>query len=73
MGSYALPVPAYPAELAEISFALFVNMADAATLRQRLINASTMEGEEGLVERKKVDFAFLDSQMVGLNRPDFYD
>lgn len=65
MESYTLPTPAYPAELAEISFALFVDMVDAASLRQRLIEASTMEGEEGVEERKRVDFAFLDSRMVG--------
>lgn len=64
MESYALPTPAYPAEMAEISFALFVDMDDAASLRQRLIAASTMEGEKGIEERKRVDFAFLDSRMV---------
>lgn len=63
MESYALPAT-YPPELAEISFALFTNMLDAANLRQRLINASTMEGQDGITERKRVDFAFLDGRMV---------
>ncbi|KAK9897420.1 CGI-121-domain-containing protein [Cystobasidium minutum MCA 4210] len=64
MESYALPTPAYPAELAEISFALFVNMEGSAALRQRLIKASTMEGDEGITERQRVDFAFLDAKMI---------
>lgn len=64
MESYALPTPAYPTELSEISFGLFVDLTDAAGLRQRLIQASTMEGDEGLTERKRVDFAFLDGKMV---------
>ena len=64
MESYSLPTPAYPAELAEISFALFIDLSDAASLRQRLIKASTMEGVAGIDERKSVDFAFLDGKMV---------
>lgn len=63
MESYILPAT-YPAELAENSFALFIDMKDAASLRQRLINASTMEGQDGIDERKRVDFAFLDGRMV---------
>lgn len=72
MESYALPTPAYPAELAEISFALFVNMEGSAALRQRLIKASTMEGDEGITERQRVDFAFLDAKMVRLTRQDIW-
>jgi EKC/KEOPS complex subunit CGI121/TPRKB len=67
MESYALPNPAYPTELSEISLALFTDLQEAALLRERLIKASTMEGEEGLTERSTLNFAFLDAKMVCLH------
>lgn len=67
MESYALPIPAYPPELSEISMALFTDLQDAAGLRLRLIKASTLEGDEGVQERKNVDFAFLDGKMVSVS------
>ena len=64
METYTLPVLAYPAELCSISMALFCDIESAAGLRKRLIAASSMEGSAGDVERRAVDFAFLDARMV---------
>ena len=64
MESYALPTPAYPPELSEISLALFTDLQEASLLRERLVKASTMEGNEGITERSTLNFAFLDAKIV---------
>lgn len=64
MECYTLPTPAYPAELCEITLTLWTDLANASKLRQRLIDASIMQGPEGTAERKNLDFAFLDGNMV---------
>lgn len=64
MESYTLPSDAFPSELQEITLALWTGLTDAAGLRQRLIAASTMQGDQGEAERKRLDYAFLDSKMV---------
>jgi EKC/KEOPS complex subunit CGI121/TPRKB len=55
-----------PLELSTLHYQLFTQVKNAGELRQRLINASKMEGTEGEEEREKVDFCFVDAQMVSL-------
>ncbi|GAA6031053.1 hypothetical protein JCM8097_003981 [Rhodosporidiobolus ruineniae] len=61
MESYPLPHLSTTAHLA-----LFTPLspASAASLRQRLVAASTAQGEAGDLERRAVDFAFLDASRV---------
>lgn len=64
MESYVLPAQAYPDELQEITLALWTDVVNAAEVRQRFIAASTMAGDQGILERQLLDFAFLDGSMV---------
>ncbi|CAD6578412.1 MAG: hypothetical protein CYPHOPRED_000573 [Cyphobasidiales sp. Tagirdzhanova-0007] len=64
METYTLPTPAYPAELGEITLALWTNIASASELRQRLVAASMMQGTEAAAVREKLDFAFIDGTMI---------
>jgi EKC/KEOPS complex subunit CGI121/TPRKB len=68
METYVLS-DAFPAELRQVTLALYANLADPAGLRARLIKASTMEGPTGGEERQRLDYAFLDSKMVRLVVP----
>jgi len=48
-----------------VHLALFNNVTNSSTLRQRLINASTLaDDDEGERERSIVDYAFIDAAMV---------
>ena len=69
METYTLPTPAYPAELGEITLALWTNIASASELRQRLVAASMMQGTEAAAVREKLDFAFIDGTMVCPSQP----
>ncbi|KAL7004201.1 hypothetical protein EMMF5_006269 [Cystobasidiomycetes sp. EMM_F5] len=64
MESYVLPAQAYPDELQEITLALWTDVVNAAEVRQRFIAASTMAGDQGILERQLLDFAFLDGSMI---------
>lgn len=54
----------FPHFPASVHIALFKNVKNAASLRARLVTASTMEGEEGERERAAVNFAFIDGRLV---------
>ncbi|PVF93536.1 CGI-121-domain-containing protein [Serendipita vermifera] len=47
-----------------IYLALFKNVQNAASLKARLVAASTMQGEEGVQERAAVNFAFVDGRLI---------
>lgn len=47
-----------------IRMALFKHVKNAASLRARLIAASTMQGDEGVRERAAINFAFIDARLV---------
>jgi EKC/KEOPS complex subunit CGI121/TPRKB len=46
--------------------ALFKDVKNAASLRARLIAASTMQGDEGVQERAAINFAFIDARLVNI-------
>ncbi|XP_006460403.1 hypothetical protein AGABI2DRAFT_220433 [Agaricus bisporus var. bisporus H97] len=56
--------PHLPSDRATTHIALFRNVTNAAALRKRIINASTMEGEGGDFERDQVNFAFIDARLI---------
>lgn len=49
--------------------ALFKHVKNAAALKKRIIDASTLEGETGEREREQVNFAFIDARLVSLFYP----
>lgn len=49
---------------ASVHATLFHDVQNAASLRARLVKASTMTGEEGVTERAAVNFAFIDARLV---------
>ncbi|KAG8768563.1 hypothetical protein FRC15_005085 [Serendipita sp. 397] len=53
---------------ASVHTALFHNVSNAAALRSRLVTASTMQGEEGVMERGAVNFAFIDARLITSKR-----
>lgn len=57
----------FPDYSSNFHFALFTNVSNAADLRNRLVQASTMQGEEGEAERQAVDFAFIEATLVGIS------
>jgi EKC/KEOPS complex subunit CGI121/TPRKB len=54
----------FPHLQASVYAALFRDVKNAASLRTRLIKASTMPGDEGVKEREAVNFAFIDARLV---------
>ncbi|TDL14659.1 CGI-121-domain-containing protein [Rickenella mellea] len=54
----------FPDNVCTVHIALFVDVANAAPLRARLVRASTLEGVEGDAEREAVNFAFIDAKLV---------
>jgi EKC/KEOPS complex subunit CGI121/TPRKB len=62
MESYHLPQ--FPSSYSSIHIALFKDVKNSASLRKRLVAASTMEGSEGDQERDKLDYAFIEGNMV---------
>ncbi|CAG7850730.1 SubName: Full=Related to ERG20-Farnesyl-pyrophosphate synthetase {ECO:0000313/EMBL:CCA68513.1} [Serendipita indica DSM 11827] len=59
MESYQIPHSG-----ASVFVALFKNVTNAASLKKRLVTASTMAGDEGIAERAAVNFAFIDARLV---------
>jgi EKC/KEOPS complex subunit CGI121/TPRKB len=53
-----------PEEVQTVSIALFRDVRNAAALRSRLVFAANMPGEEGVVERDALNFAFIDAKPV---------
>jgi len=60
METYTLPATAYPADLQQITLALFADLPDAGALRERLIKAPSMDE----AERRQLDFAFLNPKLI---------
>jgi EKC/KEOPS complex subunit CGI121/TPRKB len=50
-----------PTGLQDVHLCLFEDVRNAAVLRQRLTEASRMQGAAGDAERQAVNFAFLDA------------
>ncbi|KAG2014160.1 hypothetical protein CC2G_011003 [Coprinopsis cinerea AmutBmut pab1-1] len=56
--------PHFPPTKSFAQFALFRQVENAAQLRKRIIEASTMEGEKGESEREAVNFAFIEAKLI---------
>lgn len=56
--------PEFSKELSVVHVALFANVQNAAELRTRLIQAASMAGAEGDLERESVNFAYIDARLV---------
>jgi EKC/KEOPS complex subunit CGI121/TPRKB len=56
--------PHFPTYATPVYVALFKDVTNSAAIRKRLIEASTMEGEEGDEARRKVDYGFIDASLV---------
>lgn len=54
----------FPSPLSSVHVALFTKVANAAGIRARIVRASTMNGQEGDLERVAVNFAFIDAKLV---------
>lgn len=67
METYALPH--LPLAYSTIHIALFHNVTNAYSIRNRLVEASTASGPEGDRLRAEVDYCFLDASVV---RPSCY-
>jgi EKC/KEOPS complex subunit CGI121/TPRKB len=57
----------YPQFNVQALIGLFVDVSNAAHIRTRIVNASSMTGEEGELEREAVNFAFVDARLVSLS------
>ena len=55
---------AYPHFSSTVHVALFIHVTNAASLKARIVRASTLEGTEGQMEREAVNFAFVDARLV---------
>lgn len=64
MESYILPN--FPREISSIHLCLFHNVTNSASLRTRLVEAATMEGEQGDKARDEMDYGFVEASMVRL-------
>lgn len=62
MESYILPN--FPREFSSIHLCLFQNVTNSASLRARLVEAATMEGEQGDQARNEMDYGFVEASMV---------
>ena len=63
---YALNFQCLKPSHSHVHVALFRNVSNSADLKNRIIAASTAEGEEGEREREAVNFAFVDARLVRL-------
>jgi hypothetical protein len=64
MESYILPN--FPREVSSIHLCWFQNVTNSASLRTRLVEAATMEGEQGDKARDEMDYGFVEASMVRL-------
>lgn len=53
----------YPG-LARVYACLFTDVRNSGALRTRLVNAASLPGEEGELEREAVNFSFIDAAAV---------
>jgi len=56
--------PQFPADASHVHIALFTNVSNSAQLRSRIVQAASLEGHEGDVERNAVNFAFIDARLI---------
>jgi EKC/KEOPS complex subunit CGI121/TPRKB len=63
--------PTFPSYATPVHIALFDNVTNASSIRKKLIEASTMEGQEGDEARAAVDFGFIDASLVSWLHHDF--
>ncbi|KAI0337492.1 CGI-121-domain-containing protein [Trametopsis cervina] len=56
--------PHFPEDLSVVHIALLDNVRNAAALRTRLIQAASLPGPEGDIERGAVNFAFVDARLI---------
>lgn len=56
----------YPQFDVQTSIALFTVVENAAQLRARIVQAATLTGTDGDLEREAVNFAFVDARLVSL-------
>jgi EKC/KEOPS complex subunit CGI121/TPRKB len=56
--------PHFPPYATPIHLSLWTNVSNSSGIREKLIEASTMEGAEGDLARDKVDFGFIDASLV---------
>ena len=57
--------PSLPSNHSVVHATLYTNVQNAIALRRRIIEAATMNGEEGVREREAVNFAFVNAGLVG--------
>jgi EKC/KEOPS complex subunit CGI121/TPRKB len=62
METYTLPF--FPPNVGTVHIAYFEDVANAAAIKQRLIDAARTPGEEGERARAAVDFAFIDADLL---------
>lgn len=56
----------FPSPYCSVHLALFKNVINSSEIRQRLIRAATTPGEQGETARSKVDFGFIEGNLVCL-------
>ncbi|KII96124.1 hypothetical protein PLICRDRAFT_96194 [Plicaturopsis crispa FD-325 SS-3] len=56
--------PQFPPTIAVVHVALFTDVTNASSLRQRIVNAATKPGVEGDAERDALNFAFIDARLI---------
>ena len=61
---YTLSFQSFKRSSSHVHVVLFRNVSNSADLKNRIIAASTAEGEEGEKEREAVNFAFIDARLV---------
>lgn len=54
----------FPPHISTVHIALFANVKNASTIRARIIQAATMQGPEGDLERAAINFAFVEAKLV---------
>ncbi|KAF8590272.1 CGI-121-domain-containing protein [Ramaria rubella] len=56
--------PHLPAEVSTVHVTLFFNVSNAAQLRNRLIAAANISGDDGEREREAVNYAFVEANLI---------
>jgi len=63
---YTINFQCFKPSRSRVHVALFRNVSNSANIKNRIIAASTAEGDEGEKEREAVNFAFIDARLVRL-------
>ncbi|KAF8516673.1 kinase binding protein CGI-121-domain-containing protein, partial [Gautieria morchelliformis] len=64
METHTVTYPHFPSEVSTVHLALYSNVTNAARLKERLVRAATLPGEEGGREREVVNYAFIDAKLI---------